>query len=449
MPPTDECRGQVPALHFSRRALSRFEAEAAGVSRRAALRAAAAMGVSFVLPGLDVRAAERRGAERPKSLITLWLAGGPSQLETWDPHPQSRHGGPTKAIETTLPGCRIAHLYPQVAEQLGHLNVIRSLVSKEGDHARGTYFVQTGYRPDPTVTHPSLGAIVARTLQDDSIEIPTHVALATGDNFTAPMGGYLGAEYDAFRVHDPGQNLQNLQSRTRGARQKRRLEGLSVLSRSFERGRMLRAEQTQHQRVVDRALKMMTSEQLVAFRLDDEPRETLERYGDSRFGRGCLVARRLVEQGVRAIQVTLGGFDTHTDNFTGHEAQAQVLDPAFAALIQELRERDLLQSTVILCIGEFGRTPGINPLDGRDHWPNGFSCVVGGGGLASGQLIGATDPDRQVRDKKVLPADPVALPDLYATVMQVLGIDWTEEILTPIGRPIALSEGSPLSRLLG
>jgi uncharacterized protein (DUF1501 family) len=412
------------------------------------LRVAAGLGVSFALPALSVTAAETRGPERKKSLITLWMAGGPSQLDTWDPHPESQYGGPIQGIDTSLNGLRIAHLLPQMAERMHRLSVVRSLVSKEGDHERGTYFVQTGYRPDPTVTHPSLGAILARELPDEKVEIPMHVALATGDNFEAPRGGYLGAEFDAFRIFDPGRNVQNMRARVGEKRQERRLENLTVLSKSFSRGRELLANDTQHQQVVERALTMMTSQQLSAFLFDNEPQETIDRYGDSRFGRGCLVARRLVERGVRSIQVTLSGFDTHANNFEGHQTQTAMLDPAFAALIDDLAERDLLESTVVLCIGEFGRTPQINGLDGRDHWPNGFSCVVGGGGLRSGLVIGGTDPDAQAADKHAPPHDPVTVQDLYATILKTMGIDWTEEVLTPIGRPLMLCDGSPLERLM-
>ena len=150
-----------------------------------------------------------------------------------------------------------------------------------------------------------------------------------------------------------------------------------------------------------------------------------------------------------SIQVTLQGFDTHASNFEGHVTQSRLLDPAFAALMDDLAARDLLDSTVVLCIGEFGRTPSINGLDGRDHWPNGFSCVIGGGGLRSGVVIGATNPDAQVEDKKIEPHDPITVPDLYATVMSAMGVDWREEIITPIGRPLMLSQGSPIDRLLG
>lgn len=418
-------------------------------SRRDVLQSVAGLGLTFLLPALRTRAAELRGPERGKSLITLWMGGGPSQLETWDPHPESKHGGPVRSIRTSAEGIEIAHLLPQMADRMRQLNVIRSLVSKEGDHQRGTYFVQTGYRPDPTVVHPSLGAILTRSLPNDAVEIPMHVALATGDSFDAPVGGYLGAELDAYRIFDPGRNLQNMESRLPEERQSRRLENLNVISKSFQQGRELQAAKTMHQHVTDRARAMMTSSQLSAFRLEDEPRETQERYGDSRFGRGCLVARRLVERGVRAIQVTLGGFDTHANNFTGHETQAKQLDPAFAALIDDLTARDLWASTIVLCIGEFGRTPQINGLDGRDHWPNGFSCVVGGGGLRNGVLIGRTDPDRQVADKETPPHEPTTVQDLYATILKAMGVDHREEIMTPIGRPLVLAQGEPIDRLLG
>ncbi|MFG0297921.1 MAG: DUF1501 domain-containing protein [Maioricimonas sp. JB045] len=418
------------------------------VSRRDVLRLAAGLGVSFTLPALDLRAAAQRGSERPRSVIILWMAGGPSQLETWDPHPGTKYGGPTKAIDTTVPGLQIADLFPRMAEQMHHLSVIRSLVSKEGDHERGTYFVQTGYRPDPTVVHPAMGAVLANRLQDPELEIPQHVSLASGDGFVVPRGGYLGDQWDAFRIFDPGRNIRNMQPRVGEKRQQRRLQNLDVVTSAFRRGRARAVEQTLHEDVVERALLMMSSEQLKAFQIDEEPQEIVEGYGDSRFGRGCLVARRLVEQGVRSIQVVLQGFDTHANNFDGHRTQAEILDPAFAALMQDLVERDLLDSTVVLCVGEFGRTPQINPLDGRDHWPLGFSCVLGGGGLRSGLVIGETSPEDQVRDRTLKPADPVEIPDLYATILARMGVDGDEEINTPIGRPIAICEGTPIASLL-
>lgn len=419
--------------------------------RRDLLKAAFAAGLSFALPGLDLRAAERRGNERQKSLIVIWLAGGASQLETWDPHPGTKVGGPTKSIKTTVPGLEIADLYPRVAEQIHELNVIRSLVSKEGDHERGTYMLKTGYRPDPTLVHPSLGAIACHELPNERLEIPAHISLIGGQ--WPARGGFLGDVFDAFKIYDPGNGIQNLKPRVGEQRQAQRLQGLDVVSKSFQAGRRVQVENTLHQLTVERALRMMTSEQLKAFEIDEEPRAIRDAYGDSLFGRGCLTARRLVETGVRAVEVTLSGWDTHANNFAGHETQAKLLDPALATLIQDLKQRDLLQSTVVLCLSEFGRTPRINPLDGRDHWPRGFSCLIGGGGLRSGVVIGETDseppaePDANSKSAKG-PQDPIEIPDLCATVLRQLGVEFDKEVLTPIGRPMKFSSGRPIARLL-
>ncbi len=411
------------------------------LSRRDALKAAAGLGLSFLLPGLDLRAAETRGPQRPKSMITLWLAGGPSQLETWDPHPGTKIGGPTNAIKTSIAGLEIADGYPQMAEQIDAMSVIRSLVSKEGDHERGTYYLKTGYRPDPTLKHPSLGAILTHELPDAGVEIPMHFSLG-GSQWPA-RGGFLGDEFDAFKIFDPGRNLRNMRSRVSKKRQDRRLSNLEVVSGAFG-NRGISSDGKLHRQTIDRALKMMTSEQLAALKIEDEPQDVVDAYGDSQFGRGCLVARRLVAQGVRSVEVTLGGFDSHAANFSAHTNNASVLDPAFAALIKDLKERDLLDSTIVLCIGEFGRTPKINPLDGRDHWPSGFSCVVGGGGLRSGLVIGQTDPQGEMKD----PADPIEVKELFATLFRAMDVDYEQELLTPIGRPMALGDGSPIERLL-
>lgn len=426
------------------------------LTRREVIQISTGAGLSFLLPTLEARATQQRGPERPKSLITLWMSGGPSQLETWDPHPEALHGGlSAPAIKTTVPDLRISSFLPRMAEQMHQVSVVRSLVSKEGDHERGTYYVQTGYRPDATVVHPSVTALVAKYLTDDKLEIPPHVMLADGGGFLIPKGGYLGAQWDAFRVYDPGKNLQNMRARIyEEDRQQRRIEALELLSRNFRSGRPLQADASMHQHVVHQALTMMSSEQLRAFSLEEEPAELQARYGDNRFGRGCLVARRLVEQGVRAVQVTLQGFDTHANNLEGQQKQTAILDPAFATLLEDLAQRDLLDSTLVLCIGEFGRTPWLNPAEGRDHWPVGFSCVLGGGGIPGGRVIGETNPDLSYQEQKKQPtdrdppADPIPVPDLYATILTVLGLDPREEIQTPIGRPIRLSDGAPISRLL-
>ena len=314
------------------------------------------------------------------------------------------------------------------------------MTSAEGDHERASYFLKTGFRPDPTVRHPAAGAIAASVYPPAGLDIPAHVALNPAQ--WPPRGGYLGAKWDAFQVHDPGGPPGNLTDAATPNRRARRLRGLEALSRSFAVGRPGQLGDTRHAETTEEALAMMDSPQVKAFEIADEPAELRAAYGDTRFGRGCLVARRLIETGVRAAEVTLDGFDTHADNFGGMATQAAALDPALAALLKDLTDRDLLKSTVVLVMTEFGRTPQINALDGRDHWPNGFSCLIGGGGLASGRVIGGTDP-AGVKP----PTDPVSVQDLYATVFAALGVDHEYEEMTPIGRPLKRSEGTPIPKL--
>ena len=419
-------------------------------TRRQVLQFLSACGVSLVLPAMTARAAARRRDERPKSLITLWMNGGMSQLETWDPHPGTRSGGEVKDIATSVKDVRISELLPQMAEQLHLCMLIRTLTSKEGDHERGAAFVKTGYRPEPTLKYPTLGAIAAHELPNPDLEIPQYVTLAP--DRIVPEAGYLGNQWDAFRVFQPGMGLSNLKSYVSPERQADRLQGLNVVSQQFEQRRQFGVKRTLHQNTLDRALEMMSSEQLKAFELDTESATVKAAYGDTNFGRGCLVARRLVETGVRSIEVTLPGFDTHVSNHSGHVTQCKILDPAIATLIRELRERDLLDSTIVLCISEFGRTPSINPAAGRDHWPNWFSCMIAGGGFREGTVIGTTPHDvlegKKSDGKLILPDEPVLVPELYATIMATMGIDFHKEILTPIGRPIRFADALPSAYLL-
>lgn len=413
--------------------------------RRSLLQMAAAPALSFLLPPLHARAASRRGTERPRSLIVLWMNGGMSQLETWDPHPGTASGGDAKDVATTVPELRISSLLPQMAEQMHHCLTIRSVTSKEGDHERGTAFVRSGYRPEPTLKYPTLGAIVVSQLGAGKLEIPPYISVSP--RISVPEGGYLGNAWNAFRVHHPGREVSNLEAPVPDARQTRRLENLQLLSRGFAASHPAAARQTLHDDLTGKALQMMQSEQLQAFRLDDEPEVLKKAYGDTEFGRGCLVARRLVETGVRVVEVTLPGFDTHISNHEGHVTQCRILDPAMSTLINDLHQRDLLQSTIVLCISEFGRTPAVNPAAGRDHWPAWFSCVISGGGFRKSALIGETPADIPVSDPPA-PKDPVTVPEICATILDQLGIDGSKEVTTPVGRPVRFSDCSPSPRLI-
>ena len=383
-----------------------------------------------------------RSREPAKSVILLWLDGGPSQLETFDPHPNTRIAAGTKAVATEAKGVQLAEGFGRLAEQMSAVSLLRSMVSKEGDHERGSYLMKTGYRPDPTVVHPSIGAILCHELPPGGVEIPRHVSILAGQ--WPSRGGFLGGEYDAFQVDDPIGRLPDVKALVPSVRDARRAADLDVVERAFARGRGDRVAATLHRETLGRARGMMSSEQLRAFEVTREPASVRASYGDSPFGRGCLAARRLIEVGVRCVEVTLGGWDSHVNNHEIHRKLTQVLDPAFAALIADLKDRDLLGRTVVLCGGEFGRTPKVNIAGGRDHWPNGFSLALAGGGLRGGLALGETDPEG-IKG----PSRPLAIEDVHATILTALGLDPSAENIAPAtGRPIHLSAGKAIRELI-
>jgi uncharacterized protein (DUF1501 family) len=401
-------------------------------------------GAAWLTPVGRLLARQSEGSREPaRSVILLWLAGGPSQLETFDPHPGTSFAGGTKAIDTAVKGIRLAAGFEQLADQMGSVSLVRSMVSKEGDHERGTYMLKTGYRPDPTVVHPSIGAVCCHELPVGPTDIPRHVSILA--NQWPGRGGYLGGEYDAFQIDDPMGKLPDVSAQVADARDRRRVLDLDVVDRAFRARRQARVDATLHRETVAAARTMMTSDQLRAFDVSQEPAGLRAEYGDSPFGRGCLAARRLIEVGVRCVEVTLDGWDSHVNNHEVHRKLVEQLDPAFAALIRDLRVRDLIDRTVVLCCGEFGRSPKINPFGGRDHWPTGFSLALAGGGLRSGVAIGETDPEA-VKD----PVQPTTVQDVHATILTALGLDPLRENVAPLtGRPMKLSEGRAIGSLIG
>ena len=419
---------------------------AAHLSRRALFRAAGLGSLAWLTPlahHLALADEKMRRREPAKSVILLWLQGGPSQLETFDPHPGTRIAAGSQDIPTAVRGIRLAEGFEKLAAEMQDVSLVRSVVSKEGDHERAMYNMKTGYRPDPTLIHPSVGAIVCHALPVAGAEIPRHISVLPGP--WAGRGGILGEQYDAFRVDDPTRRLPDIAPRVSDARFGQRLEDVAVVDRAFARGRLrgLEKEKTFHQVVTSQAVKMMSSQQLDAFDMARvEPRLRAE-FGDTPFGRGCLAAARLIECGVRCVEVTLSGWDSHVNNHEAQRKQVKILDPAIAALLRQLRQRGLLRHTVVVCGGEFGRTPTMNPAGGRDHWPHGFSVALAGGGLRGGQVVGATDPEggRQVERA-------VAIADLHTTVLRALGIDPRREIVTPAGRPVRYADGKPIGELL-
>jgi hypothetical protein len=316
-------------------------------------------------------------------------------------------------------------------------------MSKEGDHERGTYLMKTGYRPDPTVEHPSIGAICCHELPVGRTDIPRHISILAGQ--WPSRGGFLGGDFDAFQAGDPQGALPDVTAGVPAPRDAARVRDLDVLERAFAKGRRSRVDATLHRETMARARTMMSSEQLKAFDVSHEPASVRAEYGDTPFGRGCLAARRLTEVGVRCVEVTLDGWDSHVNNHATQAARVKTLDPAFAALLRDLKQRKLLERTIVLCYGEFGRTPKMNLTGGRDHWPSGFSLALAGGGLRSGLAIGETDPEG-LKD----PTRPATVEDVHATILTAVGLDPAKENVAPAtSRPIKLSQGKPIRELLG
>ena len=401
-------------------------------------------GLGWLTSTSTILARQAEGShESPKSIILLWMAGGPSQLETFDPHPDTRIAGGTKAIGTSLKGVRLAQGFEQLADQMERVTLIRSMVSPEGDHERGSYLMKTGYRPDPTVEHPSIGAICCHELPVGPTEIPRHISILAGQ--WPGRGGFLGGEYHAFRIGDPIGKLPDMMATATGKRNLSRLEDLEIAERAFAQGRKLQVDATLHRETLARARVMMGSDQLKAFDLSHEPVSVRREYGETPFGRGCLAARRLIEVGVRCVEVTLDGWDSHVKNHEVHQKLVKQLDPAFSALLRDLTRRNLLDHTVVLCGGEFGRTPKINLAGGRDHWNNGYSLALAGGNLRGGQVLGETDPQGG-KD----PQRPTKVEDVHATILKAVGLNPSHENIAPVtGRPIKLSAGKPIQELLG
>jgi Protein of unknown function (DUF1501) len=377
-------------------------------------------------------------ARRAKACILVWLNGGPSHLDTFDPKPDAPddYRGPVQTIDTAAAGVRLSGYFPQLAKEAKNYALIRSLTSKEADHDRANFFIHTGNLRSETVDYPGLGAVVAKTRSEEKDELPNFVSIngAGGD------GGFFGVEFSPHVISDlanPIDNL-NLPDGVDEDRLVRRLKGLDALNRSFA-GRSDPGRTADHERFHAKALRLRTSPALKAFDIKAEKQETIDAYGaapdEAVFQKSCLMARRLVENGVKFVEVMLDGWDTHQDNFNGTSNLAQVLDPTLSALLRDLGERGMLNETLVLCMGEFGRTPKINDQTGRDHWSEAFSVLLAGGGVKGGQVIGQTDEKgEQVKER------PVTIPDYFATLLTALGIDPAKQYRTPGGRPIKLAD---------
>jgi hypothetical protein len=380
-----------------------------------------------------------------KHCILLWMSGGPSHMDTWDLKPDSdKNGGEFKPIETSAPGIQICEHLPTVAKQMKHLSVIRSLDSKEGNHDRGTYMMHTGYQPNPTVVHPSFGSYCSVELGEklENFDLPHFISI----NTPSLGAGFLGMSHSPFMVQNPNAPIANLKppAGIDEMRQGRRLQMLSMVEKNFLSQKRGQAA-GDHRSVYAKTVKMMNSTYTRAFQVDKEPAAVRDAYGRGSFGSGCLMARKLVEAGVTFVEVALGGWDNHADIFnTLKRGNLPELDKALGTLVSDLEKRGLLDSTLIVWMGEFGRTPRINQNAGRDHWPRSWSVVMGGGGVKGGVAVGATDKDGvDIVDK------PVGVMDVIATMTKAMGIPLATQFTTPLGRPMKIVDGGkPIAELI-
>lgn len=436
--------------------MSRVEQFASGSrpSRRDWLRWTGWFGGSGLLSlsgGHAARGAEAANATSSpaKSCILIWLDGGPSHLESWDLKPlaSSEVRGPFQPIATSVPGIAVCEHLPRSAQIAQHLAIIRSVTSPLGEHGLANHYLLTGYTPTPVLDYPHLGSVVAHERGGEPT-LPPHVIVP---NWRGGVGaGYLGAKYrpfvtggdpahSEFRVRDldyyPGVTLE---------RTERRREYLRRLEQ-WERG--VDSSRSAPDPELEQAYRLVSSKEAKqAFDLEAETDATRARYGPRTLGQSCLLARRLVERGVPFVTVSNSGWDTHEslvvqlrDGYAGARVGVGLLptlDQALAALVGDLAERGLLDETLVVAMGEFGRTPKLNARGGRDHWPRVFSVVLAGGGVPGGQVIGASDSVGES------PADrPVTPADLAATIFRRMGVDPTRELQTPDGRPVRINTG--------
>ena len=420
-----------------------------GITDRRHFLTHAAGAAAVTLPGLSFMANLRANAadmkKKNKSLIILWMGGGPATIDLWDMKPGSTNGGEHKPVSTSASGVQITEHMPLVAKQMKNLSIIRSLKTTEGDHNRGTFLMNTGRSPSPLIDYPSIGSVMSYYQAMDveamkHADIPSFISVG-GAGRAEP--GFLGMKYAPFNIQNPGTPPENVEPPrdVTGARMDRRAKLFDALEGNFKTN-VAGDAATAHKQVYDKALSLVTSSRKEVFTLDKEPASTREKYGNTGFGRGCLLARKLVEAGVSCVEVGLGGWDMHNGIFAALQRRLPELDKGMAALTEDLAQSGRLKDTVIMWMGDFGRTPKINQNGGRDHWPRCWSVVVGGGNIKGGQAYGSTSADgTDIKD------NPTTIMDLYATVYRGLGIDPTPQQVADVrdnlGRPYYIAGDKP------
>jgi uncharacterized protein (DUF1501 family) len=421
---------------------------------------------ALAVPGLQflqgLRAAAPKLKKDNKSLIILWMGGGPSTIDLWDLKPGAPTGGDFKPIKTSAPGVEISEILPNVARQFKNLSIVRSLVTREGSHERGTTLMNTGRQPNPVVQYPAMGSVASSLLTSKELALPGFISVGGTAQRVGP--GFLGMMYAPFTVQNAGQPPANIAppgalggGEEAMERLHRRQRLFYAVEDPFAQGTFphLRTAADRenagspaqaHASIYNKAFDLTVSKLRTVFEVNREPKNVLDAYGGARngFGMGCLLARKLVEQGVTCVEVDLGGWDNHGNIFpTLKNQRGPSLDQGMGALVADLVQRGLWKNTVVLWMGEFGRTPRINQNAGRDHWPTCWSVVLGGGAIKGGQAYGSTSKDgTEVVDNSC------TVGDLFATVYKGLGLDPGTKVRDNLGRPLEIADGKPLVGLV-
>ncbi len=379
-----------------------------------------------------------------RNVIYLYMSGGMSHLDTFNAQPGTEEAGPVQHIKTSADGVLLSEYMPLTAKQMHHVAIVNSLASTQGAHAQGNYFMHTSYTVRSSIRHPSMGAWLTKFQGRNNPSLPASVVVTNDSKH--PGAGFFEASVSPLLINNPSNGLQN--SKRLGHLTEGDLDYRLSLADKLDAGFRAAYDYSDVRAfasIYKDAVGIMKSEDLVAFDITREPEEMHELYGKDTFNQGCLLARRLVEHGVRFVEVSLGGWDTHNDNFVRVPENCAKLDQALAALLSDLESRGLLEETLVVVTTEFGRTPKINQNEGRDHYPKAFSSILAGGGIRGGQIYGKTDKGgHEVVENKVLP------PDFNATIGYALGLPLDQVIFSPSKRPFTVADkGQPITSLFG
>jgi hypothetical protein len=375
-----------------------------------------------------------------KNVIYLYMSGGQSHMDTWDVKEGVETAGPTKPFKTSADGVRISEYLQRTAQQMHHATIINSLSSTQGAHEQGNYMMHTSYELRGTIRHPSMGAWLNVFQGGGNSTLPNFVFI--GNDSRHPGAGFFPAAQAPLFVSNPENGLKNVKPSVTEDKFQARMKLADELDKDF-RSTFQQRNVKAYSDMYDDAIAMMKSEDLKAFDLTDEPSDVRAAYGKEAFGQGCLLARRLVERGVRFVEVSLGGWDTHNANFVAVPERCETLDKGLSSLISDLHNRGLLQDTLVVVTTEFGRTPDINTNAGRDHYPKAFSAVMFGGGVKGGHVYGKTDKEgREVVENKM------KIQDFNASIAYALGLPLDHVMYSPSKRPFTIADkGQPIPNL--